>query len=49
MPTSKDILGQLPGERALDIATGSRGFIHFLLDGFQDATTLIAIGKKDYR
>ena len=32
MPTPKDILGQLPGGRVLNISTGSGGFIHFLLE-----------------
>ena len=30
-----DILGHLPAGRVLDVATGSGGFIHFLLEGLK--------------
>ena len=33
MPTPKELFGHLSGGRVLDVATGSGGFIHFLLEG----------------
>ena len=43
----KDILGQLPAGRVLDIATGGGGFIHFLLDGLADYTEIIGVDNND--
>jgi SAM-dependent methyltransferase len=47
MPTPKDILGQLPGGRVLDIATGSGGFIHFLLEGLPAYTEIIGLDTNE--
>jgi SAM-dependent methyltransferase len=43
MTTPKDILGQLPGGRVLDVATGAGGFVHFLLEGLHSYTEIIGI------
>lgn len=45
-PTPKDILGQLFGGRVLDVATGSGGFIHFLLEGLQDYHEIIGVDNN---
>ena len=47
MPTPRDILGHLPGGRVLDVATGSGGFIHFLLAGLQDYTEIIGTDTNE--
>lgn len=47
MPTPKDILGQLPGGRVLDLATGSGGFIHFLLEGLPGYTEIIGLDNNE--
>jgi ubiquinone/menaquinone biosynthesis C-methylase UbiE len=47
MPTPKEILGDIPGGRVLDVATGSGGFIHFLLDGLKDYTEIIGVDNVD--
>ncbi|MBI5950544.1 MAG: class I SAM-dependent methyltransferase [Chloroflexi bacterium] len=47
MPTSQDILGHLPAGRVLDVATGSGGFIHFLLEGLKDYTEIIGVDNKE--
>jgi SAM-dependent methyltransferase len=41
--TPKEILGHISGGRVLDVATGSGGFIHFLLDGLKNYTEIIGI------
>ena len=43
MPDPKDILGSIAGGRVLDVATGSGGFIHFLLAGLRDYTEIIGV------
>jgi SAM-dependent methyltransferase len=43
MITPKEILGHVSGGRVLDVATGSGGFIHFLLEGLLDYTEIIGI------
>lgn len=43
MPDPKDILGSISGGRMLDVATGSGGFIHFLLAGLRDYTEIIGV------
>jgi len=43
MPDPKDILGRISGGRMLDVATGSGGFIHFLLAGLRDYTEIIGV------
>lgn len=47
MPTPKDILGQLPGGRVLDLATGSGGFIHFLLEGLPGYAEIIGLDNNE--
>jgi ubiquinone/menaquinone biosynthesis C-methylase UbiE len=47
MHNPKDILGQLPGGRVLDVATGSGGFIHFLLEGLQDYQSILGIDSNE--
>jgi ubiquinone/menaquinone biosynthesis C-methylase UbiE len=46
MPTPKDILGHISAGRVLDVATGSGGFIHFLLDGLKDYTEIIGVDNN---
>jgi ubiquinone/menaquinone biosynthesis C-methylase UbiE len=43
MRTPQDILGQLHAGRVLDVATGSGGFIHFLLDRLKSYGEIIGI------
>src|SRR5512138_1260436 len=45
-PTPKDTLGQLSGGRVLDVATGSGGFLHFLLEGLQDYHEIIGVDNN---
>jgi len=45
--TPQEILGHISGGRILDVATGSGGFIHFLLDGLKDYTDIIGIDIKE--
>jgi ubiquinone/menaquinone biosynthesis C-methylase UbiE len=47
MPTPQDILGHLSVERVLDVATGSGGFIHFLLEGLKDYSEIIGVDVKE--
>jgi ubiquinone/menaquinone biosynthesis C-methylase UbiE len=47
MPTPQEILGNLPTGRVLDVATGSGGFIHFLLEGLKDYAEIIGIDTKE--
>jgi SAM-dependent methyltransferase len=47
MPTPQDILGHLPTGRVLDVATGSGGFIHFLLEGLKDYTEIIGADNNE--
>lgn len=46
-PTPKDILGQISGGRVLDVATGSGGFIPFLLDGLKDYNAIIGVDNRE--
>jgi len=46
-PSPKDILGEISGGRVLDLATGSGGFIHFLLDGLKDYTEIIGVDNNE--
>lgn len=39
----KDLLGSISANRVLDVATGSGGFIHFLLEGLKDCDDIIGI------
>jgi ubiquinone/menaquinone biosynthesis C-methylase UbiE len=43
MPDPKDILGSISGGHVLDVATGSGGFIHFLLAGLCDYSEIIGV------
>jgi len=45
--TSQEILGQISGGRVLDIATGSGGFIHFLIEGLKDYTEIVGIDNNE--
>jgi ubiquinone/menaquinone biosynthesis C-methylase UbiE len=47
MPTPKEILGHISGGRVLDVATGSGGFIHFLLDGLKDYSEIIGVDNNE--
>lgn len=47
MLTPKEILGHISGGRVLDVATGSGGFIHFLLEGLKDYSEIIGIDTND--
>jgi SAM-dependent methyltransferase len=47
MPTPQEILGQLPVGRVLDVATGSGGFIHFLLEGLKGYTEIIGVDNNE--
>lgn len=41
--TPKDILGHISGGRALDVATGNGGFIHFLIEGLRDYAEILGV------
>jgi ubiquinone/menaquinone biosynthesis C-methylase UbiE len=43
----KSILGQFSGGSVLDVATGSGGFIHFLMEGLADYTEIIGIDNNE--
>jgi len=43
---AKELIGQIAGGRVLDVATGNGGFIHFLLEEFQDFEEIIGIDTK---
>jgi ubiquinone/menaquinone biosynthesis C-methylase UbiE len=47
MPTPKEILGHISGGRVLDVATGSGGFIHFLLEGLKDYSEIIGVDNNE--
>lgn len=47
MLTPKDILGQISGGRVLDVATGSGGFIHFLLEGLKDYIEIVGVDTNE--
>ena len=47
MPTPQDILGNISAGRVLDVATGSGGFIHFLLEGLKDYTEIIGVDSNE--
>lgn len=46
-PTPKDSLGHIPAGRVLDVATGSGGFIHFLLDSLKDYVEIIGVDNNE--
>ena len=43
----KELIGHIVGGKVLDVATGSGGFIHFLLEGLQDYTEIIGVDTKE--
>ena len=45
----KRVLGHLSGGRVLDVATGSGGFVRFLLDGLQDHGEIVGIDASGER
>ncbi|MEW6405966.1 MAG: class I SAM-dependent methyltransferase [Chloroflexota bacterium] len=45
--TPKDILGHISGGRVLDLAAGSGGFVHFLIDGLKDYTEIIGVDNDE--
>jgi ubiquinone/menaquinone biosynthesis C-methylase UbiE len=45
--TPRDILGGVNGGRLLDVATGGGGFVHFLIEGLDDATEIVGIDISD--
>lgn len=47
MINPKDLIGHIPGGHVLDVATGSGGFIHFLLDGLNGYTEIIGIDANE--
>lgn len=47
MTTPKDILGEIHGGRVLDVATGTGGFVHFLLEGLKDYDEIIGIDSNE--
>jgi SAM-dependent methyltransferase len=47
MLSPKDILGHISGGRVLDVATGTGGFIHFLLEGLKDYTEIIGLDNNE--
>lgn len=47
MPEPKDILGAISAGRVLDVATGSGGFIQFLMEGLQDYAEIIGVDNND--
>ncbi len=47
MTTPQQILGTISGGKILDVATGSGGFIHFLIEGLNDFDEIIGIDTAD--
>lgn len=47
MTSPKDLIGHIPGGRVLDVATGSGGFVHFLLEGLKDYQEIIGIDTNE--
>jgi ubiquinone/menaquinone biosynthesis C-methylase UbiE len=47
MLTAQDILGTFSARRVLDVATGSGGFIHFLLEGLKDHPEIIGLDNNE--
>jgi ubiquinone/menaquinone biosynthesis C-methylase UbiE len=43
----REILKHIPGGRILDVATGSGGFIHLLMNGLKDYTEIIGVDNND--
>lgn len=47
MFTPKDILGEIHGGRAIDVATGTGGFVFFLLEGLKDYDEIIGVDANE--
>jgi len=47
MPDPKEIFGNIPGGRVLDVATGSGGFIQTLVESLQEYTEIIGIDTNE--
>ena len=47
MPDPTDIIGSISPSRVLDVATGSGGFIQFLLDGLKEYNEIIGVDNND--
>ncbi len=45
----KAVLGDVPGGRVLDVATGAGGFVQFLLDGLRDHEEIVGIDVNPER
>ena len=43
---AKDLIGNIPGGKILDVATGNGNFIHFLMEGLLDYSEIIGIDIK---
>jgi SAM-dependent methyltransferase len=43
----KDILDNIPAGRVLDVATGSGGFVQFIMEGFKEYTEIIGVDNND--
>ncbi len=43
------VLGEIPGGRVLDVATGAGGFVEFLLDGLREYHEIVGIDVKPER
>jgi ubiquinone/menaquinone biosynthesis C-methylase UbiE len=48
MEQLKNLLASISAGRVLDVATGSGGFIHFLLDGLKDYSEIIGIDSNPH-
>jgi ubiquinone/menaquinone biosynthesis C-methylase UbiE len=46
---AKDVIGDLSGGRVLDVATGTGGFVRFLLDGLRDHDEIVGIDANPER
>jgi SAM-dependent methyltransferase len=47
MPEPRDILGNISAGRVLDAATGSGGFIQFLMEGLKEYNEIIGVDNND--
>ena len=48
MNQPKDLIGHISGGRVLDVATGSGGFVHFLVEGLQAYSEIIGIDANEH-
>ena len=47
MTTPKDLIGHISGGEVLDVATGSGGFVGFLLEGLKDYTEITGVDTNE--